>query len=77
MRNDEIALGQAHVPVEQEVDVDRTGTPARSIDAAECLLDGARPLEDLARRQARLDGDARVEERRLLGETERRRLVDR
>ena len=67
MRHLEAGLVDALVPVEQQVEVDRSGAARRpSPDASELGFDREEPVEQAARRERRFECDGAVEEARLV-----------
>src|SRR5581483_12113859 len=77
MRNLEPGLADLPVAVQQQVQVDRARPEPRPAPrAAETPLDREQPVEEFACGQAGLDGGGRVQEARLLGEPDRRRVAE-
>lgn len=78
VRHRQPGLVHGLLPVEQEVEVDRPGAEARAGPLApEGALDGEEPLEQITRRERRLDGDGAVQEARLVGVADGVRLAER
>jgi hypothetical protein len=71
--NGQAGLVDDLVPVEEKIEVDRAGTEAGADapDSPQLALDGEQALEELSRRQLRLQLDGAVQERRLLGVADR------
>ena len=66
MRHGQARLVDDLVPVQEEVEVDRSRSPALLAHAAETLLDREQALEELLRPEIGLDLDCAVEEGALL-----------
>jgi subtilisin family serine protease len=78
VRNAEARLANRLVAVEEQVEVDRARAEAgAAAHPAEAALDVEEPAEELGRRELRLDLGGRVEEARLVDESDRHGLAER
>src|SRR5439155_8443943 len=76
VRDGEPGLVDHLVAVQEKVEIERPrAVLVGDANAAETLLDREQPVEELARREARLQLDGSVEERRLLADSHRFRLA--
>ena len=68
MRHAQPRLVDDLVAVDEQIEVDRSRPPRAPVaHPPELLLDAQERVQELARRQARLDGDGAVQELRLVG----------